>query len=63
MNNEATIGAIATSPKVTAFIDGCVLANNTGEYRNIYNNGFTVAHDTIFDVKNVELKALNDKYG
>lgn len=63
MNNEATIGAIATSPKVTAFIDGCVLANNTGEYRNIYNNGFTVAHDTIFDVKNVELKALNVKYG
>ena len=63
MNNEATIGAIATSPKVTAFIDGCVLANNTGEYRNIYSNGFTVAHDTIFDVKNVELKALNVKYG
>ena len=63
MNNEATIGAIATSPKVTALIDGCVLANNTGEYRNIYNNGFTVAHDTIFDVKNVELKALNVKYG
>ena len=63
MNNNATIGAIATSPKVTAFIDGCVLANNTGEYRNIYSNGFTVAHDTIFDVKNVELKALNVKYG
>ena len=63
MNNDAKIGAIATSPKVTAFIDGCVLANNTGEYRNIYSNGFTVAHDTIFDVKNVELKALNVKYG
>ena len=62
-NNSATRGAIATSPKVTAFLDECVFADNTGEYRNIYSNGFTVAHDTAFDVKDVELKALNVEYG
>jgi len=62
-NNSATRGAIATSPKVTAFLDECLFANNTGEYRNIYSNGFTVAHDSIFDVKNAELNARNVKYG
>ena len=62
-NNSATRGAIATSPKVTAFLDECVFADNTGEYRNIYSNGFTVAHDSIFDVKNAELNARNVKYG
>ncbi len=62
-NNAATKGTIATSPKVTAFLDDCIIGNNTGEYRNIYSNGFTVAHDTAFDVKDVELKALNVEYG
>ena len=62
-NNSATRGAIATSPKVTAFLDECVFADNTGEYRNIYSNGFTVAHDSTFDVKNAELNARNVKYG
>ncbi|MEE1336394.1 Ig-like domain repeat protein [Methanobrevibacter sp.] len=62
-NNAATKGTIATSPRVTAFLDDCIIGNNTGEYRNIYSDGFTVAHDTTFDVKGIELTALNVKYG
>ncbi|MDO5860279.1 Ig-like domain repeat protein, partial [Methanobrevibacter sp.] len=63
INNTATNGAIATSPKVTAFIDECLFANNTGENRNIYSNGFTVAHDSIFDVKDTKLNAPSVQYG
>ncbi|WP_292888460.1 right-handed parallel beta-helix repeat-containing protein [Methanobrevibacter sp. UBA212] len=63
INNNATAGAIATSPKVSAFIDDCLFANNTGENRHIYSNGFTVVHDSTFDVKNAELKALSVQYG
>ncbi|MBQ8018707.1 MAG: hypothetical protein IJ258_11520, partial [Methanobrevibacter sp.] len=62
-NNNAVTGAIATSPKVTTFIDECVFANNTGENRNIYSNGFTVVHDSIFDVKDVKLNAPSVQYG
>ena len=62
-NNNAATGAIATSPKVTTFIDECAFANNTGENRNIYSNGFTVVHDSIFDVKDVKLNAPSVQYG
>ena len=63
INNNATNGAIATSPKVTALIDECVFANNTGQNRNIYSNGFTVVHDSIFDVKDAKLNAASVQYG
>lgn len=63
INNSATNGAIATSPKVTTLIDECVFANNTGENRHIYSNGFTVVHDSIFDVKDIKLNALSVQYG
>ena len=63
INNNATIGAIATSPGVTTFVDECVFTNNTGENRHIYSNGFTVVHDSILDVKNVKLDALTVQYG
>nr|WP_294999809.1 Ig-like domain repeat protein [uncultured Methanobrevibacter sp.] len=62
-NNNATTGAIATSPKVTALLDECLFLNNTGQNRNIYSNGFTVAHDCVFDVKDVKLNALTVEYG
>ncbi|WP_298523334.1 right-handed parallel beta-helix repeat-containing protein, partial [uncultured Methanobrevibacter sp.] len=62
-NNNAATGAIATSPKVTALIDECVFANNTGENRHIYSNGFTVVHDSIFDVKDAKLNAPSVQYG
>ena len=62
-NNHATTGAIVTSPKVTAFLDECIFLNNTGENRHIYSNGFTVAHDTLFDVKDVKINALSVPYG
>ena len=63
INNHATNGAVATSPRVTALFDECIFANNTGENRNIYSNGFTVAHDTVFDVKDAKLSALSVSYG
>ena len=63
INNHATNGAVATSPRVTALFDECIFANNTGENRNIYTNGFTVAHDTVFDVKDAKLSALSVSYG
>ena len=63
INNIATNGAIATSPKVTTFIDECLFENNMGENRNIYSNGFTVVHDSILDVKDVKLNALSVQYG
>jgi len=63
VNNHATTGAIVTSPKVTAFLDECIFLNNTGENRHIYSNGFTVAHDTLFDVKDVKINALSVPYG
>ena len=63
VDNNATMGAIATSPNVSTFIDECVFANNTGENRHIYSNGFTVVHDSIFDVKDVKLTALSVQYG
>uniref|UniRef100_UPI00388F37B3 Ig-like domain repeat protein n=1 Tax=Methanobrevibacter sp. TaxID=66852 RepID=UPI00388F37B3 len=62
-DNHATTGAVATSPRVTALFDECIFANNTGENRNIYSNGFTVAHDTVFDVKDAKLSALSVSYG
>lgn len=62
-NNHATTGAIATSPRVTAFIDECIFANNTGENRHIHSNGFTVVHDSIFEVKDAKLKAASVKNG
>ena len=62
-NNNATTGAIATSSKVTTFIDECIFTNNTGENRHIYSNGFTVVHDSILDVKNAKLSALSVQYG
>ena len=62
-DNHATTGAVATSPRVTALFDECIFANNTGENRNIYSNGFTVAHDTVFDVNNAKLSALSVAYG
>ncbi len=62
-NNNATTGAVATSPKVTALIDECVFANNTGENRHIYSNGFTVVHDSMFDVKDAKLNAPSVQYG
>ena len=43
-NNNATTGAIATSPKVTTFIDECIFENNAGINSNIHNNGFTVVN-------------------
>ena len=63
INNNATNGAIATSPKVSTFIDECLFANNTGENRHIYSNGFTVVHDSTFDVKDAKLNALSVQYG
>ena len=63
INNNATKGAVATSPNVSTFIDECLFANNTGENRHIYSNGFTVVHDSIFEVRNVELNALSVLYG
>ena len=63
INNHATNGAIANSPKVTTFVDECLFTNNTGENRNIYGNGFTVVHDSIFDVNDVKLNALSVQYG
>ncbi|MBR6024914.1 MAG: Ig-like domain repeat protein [Methanobrevibacter sp.] len=63
INNHATTGAIATSPRITTLIDECVFADNTGENRNIYSNGFTVVHDSIFDVKDAKLNALSVQYG
>ena len=62
-NNHATTGAVATSPKVTALFDECVFLNNTGENRHIYSNGFTVAHDTVFEVVDANLKASTVSYG
>ena len=62
-NNNATTGAVVTSPKVTALIDECVFANNTGQNRHIYSNGFTVVHDSIFDVKDAKLNAPSVQYG
>ena len=62
-NNNAATGTIATSPKVTTFVDECVFANNTGENRHIYNNGFAVVHDSIFDVKDAKLNAPTVQYG
>ena len=62
-DNHATTGAVATSPRVTALFDECIFANNTGENRNIYSNGFTVAHDTTFDVNDAKLSALSVSYG
>ena len=63
INNHATTGAIATSPKITTLIDECVFTNNTGENRHIYSNGFTVVHDSVFDVKDAKLNALSVQYG
>ena len=63
IDNHAANGAIATSPKVTTFIDECLFANNTGENRHIYNNGFAVVHDSVLDVKDVKLNALSVQYG
>ena len=63
INNDAKTGAIETSPKVTTLIDECLFANNTGENRHIYSNGFTVVHDSIFEVKDAKLNALSVKYG
>jgi len=62
-NNHATTGAVATSPKVTALFDECVFLNNTGENRHIYSNGFTVAHDSVFEVSDAKLNALSVSYG
>ena len=63
INNNATIGAIATSPKVTTFIDECLFENNTGVNGHIHSNGFTVAHDSVFDVRDAKLNALSVLYG
>ncbi|MBQ7927788.1 MAG: Ig-like domain repeat protein [Methanobrevibacter sp.] len=63
INNHATTGAIATSPKITTFIDECLFTNNTGENRHIHSNGFTVVHDSILDVKNSNLNAMSVQYG
>ena len=63
IDNHATNGAIATSPKVTTFIDECLFANNTGENRHIYSNGFTIVHDSIFEVRDAKLNALSVQYG
>ena len=63
INNHATSGSIATFPKVTALIDECLFANNTGENRHIYSNGFTVVHDSTFEVKDAKLTALSVQYG
>ena len=63
INNTAATGAIATSPRVTTFIDECLFENNTGENRHIYNNGFAVVQNSIFDVKDIKLNALSVQYG
>ena len=62
-DNHATTGAVATSPKVIALIEECIFINNTGESRHIYSNGFTVAHDTVFEVSDANLKASTVSYG
>ncbi|MBR3139353.1 MAG: hypothetical protein IKF11_00605, partial [Methanobrevibacter sp.] len=62
-DNHATTGAVATSPKVIALIEECIFINNTGENRHIYSNGFTVAHDTVFEVSDANLKASTVSYG
>ena len=62
-NNHATTGAVATSPKVIALIEECIFMNNTGENRHVYSNGFTVAHDTVFEVTDANLKASTVSYG
>ncbi len=62
-NNHATTGAVATSPKVIALIEECIFINNTGENRHVYSNGFTVAHDTVFEVSDANLKASTVSYG
>ena len=62
-NNNAVTGAILTSPRVTAFIDECLFANNTGENRHICSNGFTVVHDSIFEVRDAKLNASSVRYG
>ncbi|MBQ9025048.1 MAG: hypothetical protein IJ104_01525, partial [Methanobrevibacter sp.] len=63
IGNHAVNGAVATSPRITAFFDECIFANNTGENRHIYSNGFTVVHDSVLDVKDVKLNALSVQYG
>ncbi len=62
-DNHATTGAVATSPKVIALIEECIFINNTGENRHVYSNGFTVAHDTVFEVSDANLKASTVSYG
>ena len=62
-DNHATTGAVATSPKVIALIEECIFMNNTGENRHVYSNGFTVAHDTVFEITNANLKASTVSYG
>ena len=62
-DNHATTGAVATSPKVIALIEECIFINNTGENRHVYSNGFTVAHDTVFEITNANLKASTVSYG
>ena len=63
INNNAATGAIATSSRVTTLIDECIFANNTGENRHIHSNGFTVVHDSTFEVKDAKLNALSVQYG
>ncbi len=63
INNNAATGAIATSPKITTFIDECLFVNNTGENRHIYSNGFTVVRDSILEVKDATLNAGSVQYG
>ena len=52
-NNNATTGAIATSPKVTTFIDECIFENNAGINSNIHNNGKLNALSVLYGEKSI----------